>query len=317
MTHYVRSHGLSNDYIVMDPKDLPFDLTPNAVRLICDRNRGVGSDGILVVSPGQGADFGVRILNPDGSEAEKSGNGVRIFAKFLREHGYTTKDRFTLHTLGGRVTCVLEHEAGRVAQITVDMGKAKFDDFDSIEVEGRRIQVTSVSVGNPHCVVIVPDVSKVDVRGLGPEIERHKAFPNRADRFTPRGEDRDLGARRRLHARLWLLELRRRGGLPPRAVGGPGHDDHDARRTAAHLDQQGWRDPDARTCGRDLFRRPQLRSPASAPADGLSGLLSGSIAIRMPSLSATWSASSVFSSRRCRRDCVVEEIALIGAHFAG
>ena len=181
MTHYVRSHGLANDYIVMDPKDLPFKLTPDAVRLICDRNRGVGSDGILVVSPGQGADFGVRILNPDGSEAEKSGNGVRIFAKFLREHGYTTKDRFTLHTLGGRVTCVLEHEAGRVAQITVDMGKARFDVFDTIEVDGKRIEVTSVSVGNPHCVVIVRDLSKVDVRGLGPKIENHKAFPNRTN----------------------------------------------------------------------------------------------------------------------------------------
>ena len=181
MTHYVRSHGLSNDYIVMDPKDLPFELTPDAVRLICDRNRGVGSDGILVVSPGQGADFGVRILNPDGSEAEKSGNGVRIFAKFLREHGYTTKDRFTLHTLGGRVTCVLEHEEGRVAQITVDMGRARFDDFDSIDVDGERIDVTSVSVGNPHCVVIVPDLSKVDVRGLGPKVENHKAFPNRTN----------------------------------------------------------------------------------------------------------------------------------------
>jgi diaminopimelate epimerase len=181
VSHYTKSHGLANDYIVMDPKDLPFALTPDAVRLICDRNRGVGSDGILVVSPGQGADFGVRILNPDGSEAEKSGNGVRIFAKFLREHGYTTKDRFTLHTLGGRVTCVLEHEAGRVAQITVDMGRARFDDFDSIEVDGKRIEVTSVSVGNPHCVVIVPDLSKVDVRGLGPKIENNKAFPNRTN----------------------------------------------------------------------------------------------------------------------------------------
>ena len=182
MPHYVKSHGLANDYIVMDPKDLPFALTPDAVRLICDRNRGVGSDGILVVSPGQGADFGVRILNPDGSEAEKSGNGVRIFAKFLREHGYTTKDRFTLHTLGGRVTCVLEHEQGRVAQITVDMGKARIDDaLTSIDVDGRRIDVVSVNVGNPHCVVIVPDVSKVDVRGLGPKIETHKAFPNRTN----------------------------------------------------------------------------------------------------------------------------------------
>jgi diaminopimelate epimerase len=181
MPHYVRSHGLANDYIVMDPKDLPFELTPDAVRLICDRNRGVGSDGILVVSPGQGADFGLRILNPDGSEAEKSGNGVRIFAKFLREHGYTTKDNFTLHTLGGGVSCVLEHEGGRVAQITVDMGKARFDDLQTIDVDGQRLNVTSVNIGNPHCVVIVPDVTKVDVRGLGPKIENHNAFPNRTN----------------------------------------------------------------------------------------------------------------------------------------
>lgn len=179
--HYVRSHGLANDYIVMDPKDLPFELTPESVRLICDRNRGVGSDGILVVAPGQDADFGLRILNPDGSEAEKSGNGVRIFAKFLREHGYTTKDRFTLHTLGGRVSCVLEHEDGRVAQITVDMGRARFDKTQSIDVDGKRIDVVSVSVGNPHCVVIVPDLTKVDVRGLGPKIENHQAFPNRTN----------------------------------------------------------------------------------------------------------------------------------------
>ena len=182
MPHYVRSHGLGNDYIVMDPKDLPFELTPRAVRLICDRNRGVGSDGILVMSPGHGADFGVRILNPDGSEAEKSGNGVRIFAKFLREHGYTSEDRFTLHTLGGRVTCVLEHEGGRVAQITVDMGKAVIDEkLTSIDVDGRRMDVTSVNIGNPHCVVIVPDVARVDVRALGAKIESHPAFPNRTN----------------------------------------------------------------------------------------------------------------------------------------
>jgi len=181
VTHYTKSHGLGNDYIVIDPKDIPFELTPDAVRLICDRKRGVGSDGILVVSPGDGADFGVRILNPDGSEAEKSGNGVRIFAKFLREHGYTDKDRFTLHTLGGRVTCVLEHENGRVAQITVDMGKARFDALEAIDVDGRRFEVTSVSVGNPHCVIVVPDLAKIDIHALGPKIETHPAFPNRTN----------------------------------------------------------------------------------------------------------------------------------------
>jgi len=177
----VKSHGLGNDYIVIDPANVPFAVTPEAVRLICDRHRGVGSDGILLVSPGGGADFGLRIFNPDGSEAEKSGNGARIFAKFLRDHGYTDEDRFTLDTPGGRVTCALEREDGRVARVTVDMGKPRFDALDSIEVDGRRLEVTSVSMGNPHCVVIVPDLTKIDVHALGPKIERHPAFPKRTN----------------------------------------------------------------------------------------------------------------------------------------
>lgn len=181
MAHYVKSHGLGNDYIVIDPAKISFAVTPDAVRLICDRHRGVGSDGILLVSPGDGADFGLRIFNPDGSEAERSGNGVRIFAKFLRDHGYTDQDRFTLGTPGGRVTCALEHEDGRVAQITVDMGRARFDPLDAIDVDGRRFEVTSVSMGNPHCVVIVPDLARIDVHALGPKIERHAAFPQRTN----------------------------------------------------------------------------------------------------------------------------------------
>lgn len=194
--HYVKSHGLGNDYIVIDPANVPFAVTPEAVRLICDRHRGVGSDGILLVAPGDGADFGVRIFNPDGTEAEKSGNGARIFAKFLREHGYTDQDRLTLGTPGGRVTCALEHQDGRVAQITVDMGEARFDPLDSVEVDGRRFEVTSVSMGNPHCVVVVPDLAAVDVRTLGPKIETHPAFPKRTNvqfaQVVSRGEVRIL-----------------------------------------------------------------------------------------------------------------------------
>lgn len=181
VAHYVKSHGLGNDYIVIDPAKVPFVVTAEAVRLICDRHRGVGSDGILLVSERDGADFGLRIFNPDGTEAEKSGNGVRIFAKFLREHGYTGQDRFTLHTPGGRVTCALELADGRVAQITVDMGKARFDDLDAVDVDGRRVEVTSVSMGNPHCVVVVPDLAAIDVHALGPKIERHAAFPKRTN----------------------------------------------------------------------------------------------------------------------------------------
>ncbi len=181
MPHYVKSHGLGNDYIVIDPATVPFALTPGSVRLLCDRHRGVGSDGILAVAPPDGGDFGLRIFNPDGSEAEKSGNGVRIFAKFLREHGYTDRDRFVLDTRGGRVSAQLEWEQGRVAHVVAEMGKASFGAVCEIEVDGRRIAVVQVSLGNPHCVVIVPDLAGIDAQVLGPKIERHDAFPERTN----------------------------------------------------------------------------------------------------------------------------------------
>ena len=181
VAHYVKSHGLGNDYIVIDPARVPFAITPEAVQLICDRHLGVGSDGILLVQPSKGADFGVRIYNPDGSGAEKSGNGIRIFAKYLREHGYTTKESFSIDTAGGRVGVQLGMSDGRVAEVTADMGTVTFDPLESIDVDGRRIAVTSVSIGNPHCVVMVDDLTKIDVRALGPRIERHRAFPEKTN----------------------------------------------------------------------------------------------------------------------------------------
>lgn len=181
MPQFVKSHGLGNDYLVVDPGRLSFELTPEAVRLICHRHFGVGSDGILAVAPPREADFGVRIFNPDGSEAEKSGNGVRIFAKFLRDHGYAQQDRFTLFTLGGVVAVELVWEQGRVAQVAAEMGRASFDPLEALEVDGERFAVTSLSVGNPHCVIVVPDLEQVDIHRLGPQIEQHPAFPNRTN----------------------------------------------------------------------------------------------------------------------------------------
>jgi diaminopimelate epimerase len=174
---YVKSHGLGNDYIVIDPANISFAITPDAVRLICDRHFGVGSDGILVVQPGHGADFGVRIFNPDGSDAEKSGNGIRIFAKYLREHGYTKDDRFAIDTEGGRVCVECTVRDGRVAEVTAEMGRVVFDDLATIDVDGRPLAVTSLSIGNPHCVVIVSDITEADVDRRGPKIETHDAFP--------------------------------------------------------------------------------------------------------------------------------------------
>jgi diaminopimelate epimerase len=170
---FVRSHGLGNDYLVMDPA---FELTPERVRLICHRNVGVGSDGILVVAKNPAADFAVRILNPDGSEAEKSGNGLRIFARFLYDHGYTKKTEFTVHTLGGVVKVQVLADGVRV-----EMGRAAIDRaLTKLDVEGQTLTVTSLSVGNPHCVTIVDEL-RPDLLKLGPHIENHPAFPNRTN----------------------------------------------------------------------------------------------------------------------------------------
>jgi diaminopimelate epimerase len=175
--HYVKSHGLGNDYIVIDPLRVPFAVTPEAAQLICDRHLGVGSDGILLVQWPRGADFGLRIINPDGTDAEKSGNGVRIYAKYLREHGYADTDGFTIDTPGGRVSVQLASRDGHVHEVTADMGAVEFDHVDAIDVDGRKIPVTALSIGNPHCVVIVDDLTDVDVHELGSKIESHPAFP--------------------------------------------------------------------------------------------------------------------------------------------
>ncbi len=181
---FVRAHGLGNDYLVMDGSRLGFELTPERIRLICHRNLGVGSDGILlsVAPPAGKADFAVRILNPDGSEAEKSGNGLRIFAKFLYDHGYTKKREFTIQTLGGVVGARLLVSAGRVRGVRVEMGRASINrELTQLEIAGSELEVTAVSVGNPHCVIIVSDLAKVDLHKLGPLIENHPAFPNRTN----------------------------------------------------------------------------------------------------------------------------------------
>lgn len=181
---FVRSHGLGNDYLVMDAARLKFKLTPERTRVICHRNTGVGSDGILVnvSAKGKGTDFALRILNPDGSEAEKSGNGLRIYSKFLFDHGYTKKTEFTIHTLGGVVRSKLILKRGRCVAVRVDMGQAVIDrKLTRLEVGGQTLNVTSLSVGNPHCVTIVDDLAKVDLFKFGPLIENHTAFPKRTN----------------------------------------------------------------------------------------------------------------------------------------
>lgn len=208
---FVKSHALGNDYVVVDPRALTFPLTERAIRVICDRHLGVGSDGILTLVPSQRADFGLRIYNPDGSEAEKSGNGLRIFGRYLYDHGLTSRTEFTVETPGGIVGVTLRLQQGQVNSITVEMGAATFrsDQIpvagpvrevvdESIEVDGNRLTITAVSVGNPHCVVFVSDLTRVNLHRLGPQLERHPLFPNRTNvQFA------EVKARNRVAALIW------------------------------------------------------------------------------------------------------------------
>jgi diaminopimelate epimerase len=195
MIGFVKGHGLGNDYIVINAADLPAPLTAKQIARICDRNWGIGSDGILLLVPAwDGAEFGLRILNPDGSEAEKSGNGLRIFAKYLRDHGLARRDSFTVATKGGRVECRCHVQDGRVRLVTVEMGRCTFTAPEipmngparevvgvPLQVDGESLLVTAVSVGNPHCVIFTDRLDEPLVRRLGPLVEHHAAFPNRTN----------------------------------------------------------------------------------------------------------------------------------------
>ncbi|HJP32334.1 MAG TPA: diaminopimelate epimerase [Candidatus Latescibacteria bacterium] len=195
---FFKGHGLGNDYIALDPADLEFRLTEKRIRAICDRHRGAGSDGILALVPSKKADFGVRIYNPDGSEAEKSGNGLRIFARYLYSTRRTRKKRFTVETKGGLVAIDLHIDShGDASSATVEMGQATFRPQAlpcslsaaelierPIKAAGRSLSFTGVSVGNPHCVVFrEPGQSwtREELLELGPQLENHRIFPRRTN----------------------------------------------------------------------------------------------------------------------------------------
>lgn len=187
---YHKYHGLGNDYIVIDPQHNPLTLDSDTIRLICHRNFGVGSDGILYGPFIKDHQLSLRIFNPDGSEAEKSGNGIRIFSRYLFDAGYLTTDAFYLDTLGGRVYVELLDTAA--SRIRVDMGKVTFHSAEipvagdtrevvneSFRLNDDTYAITCLSIGNPHCVIPLPTITRNLAEKIGPLIERHPLFPNR------------------------------------------------------------------------------------------------------------------------------------------
>ena len=174
-----RSHGLGNDYLVADPAELPFAVSPERLRLLCDRHRGVGSDGLLLLT----GRSDLRIFNPDGSEAEKSGNGLRIFAKWLFDTQRVAARSFLIRTPGGDAAVRIDEvEDGRARVITVDMGRPVFrTDLSEFLIDGERLQIVAVSLGNPHCVILRERLDVSELRRIGPFVEHDPTFPERTN----------------------------------------------------------------------------------------------------------------------------------------
>jgi diaminopimelate epimerase len=185
---FAKYQALGNDYLVVENAAWQGPIDAVRVRLLCDRHRGVGSDGVLLVDATTETPR-VRIFNPDGSEAEKSGNGLRIVARYLWDHRRVGTSPFTVETAGGSVTCRV-HDGGDV--VTIDMGRVAFDSAsipvagpprevlrEHLDLDGRDVEFSAATVGNPHCVIVCDRISETEARALGSRLETHPLFPNR------------------------------------------------------------------------------------------------------------------------------------------
>jgi len=189
---YWKYHALGNDYLVLNPQNSLASLSHTQIRTICHRNFGIGSDGILFGPlPSTEAEFGLRIFNPDGSEAEKSGNGLRIFSRYLWDMKLVNDRPFSIHTAGGVVRSVVQ-SGGRT--VRVEMGHVSFQSDkipvagpkrevinEEIVVNGKQFTFCAATVGNPHCVLVLPEVSPGLAKEFGPFLEVHSFFPNRTN----------------------------------------------------------------------------------------------------------------------------------------
>lgn len=191
LLHFTKMHGLGNDFMVIDLVTQRARLRDEQIRQLADRRFGIGFDQLLVVEPPRDPDmdFRYRIFNADGSEVENCGNGARCFARFVRDQRLTHKHEIHVETAGGPLTLLVEDDG----QVTVDMGVPRFAPqalpFEAdedllrhlLEVDGERIELGAVSMGNPHAVLRVDDVERAPVERLGPAIEHHPRFPRRVN----------------------------------------------------------------------------------------------------------------------------------------
>jgi diaminopimelate epimerase len=183
--------ALGNDYVIVEARELPFELSPARVRRLCDRHDGLGADGVLLLSQPDEPGFvaRLRIFNPDGSAAELSGNGARQAVMYLRRSGWTDSDTFSVQTTAGEIrptitgprTCTMD--MGRAAVRSPDYPNGGADGAGSLSANGREWRFQHISIGNPQCVIASSpeEIEALDLGAIGPAIERHELFPNRTN----------------------------------------------------------------------------------------------------------------------------------------
>ncbi|MBP1763811.1 MAG: Diaminopimelate epimerase [Firmicutes bacterium] len=192
---FTKVQGQGNDFVLVDGfKEHIEDYSQAAIK-VCDRHFGIGADGLVLILPSEKADFKMRIFNSDGSEAEMCGNVTRCVARYVYEHGLTDKTKMTLETLAGLIKPELIFNGNEIQTVRVDMGKPVLarnlipmtgnPDEQAVniplEAAGKTFAVTCVSMGNPHCVIFVDDMEKIDLAGIGPYIETHPFFPKKTN----------------------------------------------------------------------------------------------------------------------------------------
>lgn len=208
---FTKMQGLGNDYVYVEELESPVQNAPELARQISDRHFGIGSDGLVLIGRSEVADFRMRIFNADGSEAEMCGNASRCVGKYLFDKGFARCSEIRLETLAGIRLLHLHTQRGVVTQVRVDMGSPRFDPADiaikaegdsfinrSIVINGRPYRVTAISMGNPHLVVPVHDLDRLDLEKLGPLFERHHLFPKRINTEFVEVIDRE-----NIHMRVW------------------------------------------------------------------------------------------------------------------
>jgi diaminopimelate epimerase len=192
---FTKMHGAGNDFVVIDSTREPFALSRAQLQRIADRHLGVGCDQILVVEQGgPSVDFRYRIFNADGGEVEQCGNGARCFVKFVHAKGLSAKREIRVETLSGTIAPRLEADG----EVMVDMGVPSAPVFETIDLDGEKVDVAIVSIGNPHAVQAVPEVAAAPVSTQGPKLERHARFPNRVNAGYMQVRDRH-----RIALRVW------------------------------------------------------------------------------------------------------------------